>query len=108
MTNKIHGTESRPIKLGNGAAVPHGRDATSDATRSSSSSATGGVKITEGARQLAALERAVADVPVVNQGKVQHVSKAISEGRYQVRSDRIADKLLRMDQHLADAQRKEK
>ena len=103
MSNKINGIESRPVSVGSGAAVPKTRDATSDAPAAHAAPATSGVQITDGARQLAALERAIANVPVVNSGKVQQISRAIEEGRYQVRPDQVADKLLRLDQMVFGA-----
>ena len=108
MNNKINGVDTSPVNVGAGAAVQRPRDATSDASNSAAAQVSEGVHITDGARQLANLERAVADVPVINQAKVEQASRAITQGRYVVRPDRIADKLLRMDQTLADAKRKEK
>jgi len=58
------------------------------------------VQITDQARQLAALERAVQDAPVVNEARVAAVRLAVEEGRYEVVPERIADKLLRMEHEL--------
>ena len=58
------------------------------------------VRITDQARQLAALERAVQDAPVVNEARVAAVRLAVEEGRYEVVPERIADKLLRMEHEL--------
>lgn len=108
MTNKINGVDTRPVSVGGGAAVQRTRDPASDSSQAGASKAVEGVQITDGARQLAALERAIAEVPAVNQERVQKVAQSISEGRYQVRADKVADKMLRMDQTLADARRARK
>ena len=108
MTNKINGIDTRPVKVGGGAAVPRSRDAVSDDAKSTAAPAAEAVQITDGARQLAALERAIADVPAVDQARVEQVSRSLSEGRYQVRPEKVADKLVRMDQTLADARSKGK
>lgn len=108
MTNKVNGIDARPVSVGGGAAVQRPRDASSDAPKSAAPQPVEGVQITDGARQLAALERAIADVPAVNQARVEQVSKALAEGRYQVRAEHVADKLLRMDETLADARRSRK
>ena len=61
------------------------------------------VRITDQARMLAALEQAVQSLPVVNEARVSEIRLAIEEGRYEVVPERIADKLLRLDQELRAA-----
>ena len=58
------------------------------------------VRITDQARQLAALESAVQAAPVVNEARVAAVRLAVEEGRYEVAPERVADKLLRMEHEL--------
>ena len=101
MTNKIGGYGNRPVETGAGKTVPRERDAGTSASQSADAGkAAAPVRITEQARQLAALERAVQDAPVVNDARVAAVRTAIEEGRYEVVPERIADKLLRMEQEL--------
>ena len=64
------------------------------------------VRITDQARQLAALEQAVQAAPVVNEARVAAVRLAIEEGRYEVVPERIADKLLRMEHETCGAAEK--
>ena len=106
MTNKIGGYDNRPVHNGTGKTVSRERDAATSASQSADASkAAGPVRITEQARQLAALERAVHDVPVVNEARVAAVRTAIEEGRYEVVPERIADKLLRMEQELLKSEK---
>lgn len=103
MTNKVNGVESRPVAVGGSASVARPRDVDSDAQSSAPAKAVSGVQITDGARQLASLERAIADVPAVSQQRVQKVAALLADGRYHVRAEKIADKMLHLDQLLADA-----
>ena len=101
MTNKIGGYGNRPVHNGTGKSVSRERDAGTSASQSAEGSkAATPVRITDQARQLAALERAVQDAPVVNEARVAAVRLAIEEGRYEVVPERIADKLLRMEHEL--------
>ncbi|HKQ13199.1 MAG TPA: flagellar biosynthesis anti-sigma factor FlgM [Steroidobacteraceae bacterium] len=101
MTNKIGGYGNRPVQTGTGKSVSRERDAGTSASQSAEGSkAATPVQITDQARQLAALERAVQDAPVVNEARVNAVRLAVEEGRYEVAPERIADKLLRMEQEL--------
>lgn len=100
MTNKIGGYGNRPVHNGTGKSVSRERDAGTSASQSAEGKAATPVKITDQARQLAALERAVNDAPVVNESRVAAVRQAIDEGRYEVVPERIADKLLRMEHEL--------
>jgi negative regulator of flagellin synthesis FlgM len=101
VTNKIGGYGNRPVQTGTGKSVSRERDAGTSASQSAESGkAMTPVQITDQARQLAALERAVQDAPVVNEARVAAVRLAVEEGRYEVAPERIADKLLRMEQEL--------
>jgi negative regulator of flagellin synthesis FlgM len=106
VTNKIGGYGNRPVHNGTGKSVSRERDAGTSASQSAEGSkATTPVQITEQARQLAALERAVQDAPVVNEARVAAVRLAIEEGRYEVVPERVADKLLRMEHELRSTEK---
>jgi len=101
VTNKIGGYDNRPVHNGTDKSVSRERDAGTSASQSADAGkAATAVRITDQARQLAALERAVQDVPVVNEARVAAVRTAIEEGRYEVVPERVADKLLRMEHEL--------
>jgi negative regulator of flagellin synthesis FlgM len=101
VTNKIGGYGNRPVHNGTGKSVSRERDAGTSASQSAAGAkAAAPVKITDQARQLAALERAVNDAPVVNESRVAAIRQAVEEGRYEVVPERIADKLLRMEHEL--------
>lgn len=101
MTNKIGGYGNRPVLTGADKTVARERDAGTSASKSAEAGkAATPVRITDQARQLAALERAVHDAPVVNDARVAAVRTAIEEGRYEVSPERIADKLMRMEHEL--------
>jgi negative regulator of flagellin synthesis FlgM len=101
VTDKIGGYGNRPVQTGADKTVARERDAATSASKSAQAGkAATPVRITDQARQLAALERAVHDTPVVNDARVAAVRTALEEGRYEVSPERIADKLLRMEQEL--------
>jgi negative regulator of flagellin synthesis FlgM len=106
MTNKINGTDSRLGPIKGSQPVARGQATTSNET--SQSAIRNGVQITDGARQLASLEKAIAAIPVVDQARVESVARAIDDGRYVVQNQRIADRLIRMDQEFAAAARRER
>ena len=101
MTNKIGGYGNRPVQTGTDKSVSRERDAGTSASKSAEAGkAATPVQITDQARQLAALERAVQDAPVVNEARVAAIRLAVEEGRYEVVPERVADKLLRMEHEL--------
>lgn len=55
--------------------------------------------------QLAGIEAALANVPVVDSQRVEEIKVAISEGRFKVNPDVIADKLLETVKELIQAQK---
>ncbi len=61
------------------------------------------VSLTDSARQLQALENQVASQPVVDSQRVDAVRQAIADGSFDINADRIADKLISIEQALTDA-----
>jgi len=55
--------------------------------------------------QLAGIEASLADMPVVDTQRVEEIKLAISEGRFKVNPDVIADKLLETVRELIQAQK---
>lgn len=106
MTNKITGYQNRPVQVGADKSVSRTRDAGAAPAQSAEAAPSANpVRITDQARQLAALERAVQSLPIVNETRVAEIRLAIEEGRYEVAPERIADKLLRMERELEAAEK---
>lgn len=99
MTTKIDGLHNRPVQVGTDKKVSSTSDATATPAQAAVT-ANSPVRITDQARQLAALEQALQDLPAVNEGRVAEIRLALEEGRYEVNPGRIADKLLRMEREL--------
>jgi negative regulator of flagellin synthesis FlgM len=102
MSNKINGLDSRPIAIGGGSPVVRVGES---ATRHGEAAPAGpqNVRITDDARRLAELERAIGALPVVDELRVAELARAIEQGSFQVLPERIADRLLRQDLELAGA-----
>ena len=100
MTTKIDGLHSRPVHVGTDRKVSSTSDAAATPAKSQVA-AMSPVRITDQARQLAALEQALNDVPVVNESRVEAIRLAIETGQYEVNPERIAAKLLRTERELS-------
>ncbi len=101
MATKIGGFDSGPVQVSTGRAVK--RAGVSDgAAKSGSPSSTSDTQITDSARTLAALEQTVRDLPAIDEAHVQQVTARLADGSYQIDAERVADKLLRSEQDLAD------
>ncbi len=91
---------------GQGAPVENQRSGGSStpASRSENSrSAADQLSLTDEARKLQELEQRVATAPAVDSKKVEAVRTAIENGTFAVNPDRIADKMMRLEQALTDA-----
>lgn len=99
MGTKIGGLETGPVHIGTGSPV---KRASTGATGSqtSQSSSLSDTQITDSARQLAALEQTVRDLPAIDEARVEQVRSSIQDGSYQVDAGKIADKLLQLEQGL--------
>jgi len=79
------------------------KESSSQSTTSSQDTAPqqSNVNITSTASLLARLEQSLASQPAVDQSRVDSISKALAEGTYQVRPDKIAGGLLQSERGLA-------
>jgi len=97
---KITGYQNRPIQLATDKTVTRSGE-TAPRTVAAAAGGASGVNITDQAKQLASLEQVLQSLPAVDDLRVDEIRIAIQEGRYQVDPERIADKLLRMEQELS-------
>ncbi len=82
---------STPAKVGQATAKPSGGASKSPRAKSSSDDK---VEIGSLSSQLQALESSLDNVQVVDTARVEAIKQAISEGRFRVNPDVIADRLL--------------
>lgn len=95
--SKIIGPDPASVPIGPERITP--RQATA-ATAPAPAESASEVRITQQARQLAALENAVQTLPAVSDARVAAIRLAIAQGSYEVAPERIAEKLLKMTQEL--------
>ncbi|MCS6946522.1 MAG: flagellar biosynthesis anti-sigma factor FlgM [Steroidobacteraceae bacterium] len=110
MSQKINPIESRPVAVSGSAASARTRDVGKEnraAVEDPRATAGGSVRITDGARQLAALEKAIAQIPVVDPRRVSQTVEALERGRYRIDAVKVADRLLRSEAELAEARRRD-
>ena len=101
MPHNINGFDSRPVQVGTGSIQRKGNEPATDATARTKIAGADSVQITGSAKQLAALEQALKDQPVVDEARVAALRSAIEGGTYQIDAARVADRLLRMEDHLS-------
>jgi negative regulator of flagellin synthesis FlgM len=90
---------SNPVEKVRGG-IPVG---TPTAGSSSSTPADLSVHITSSARMLASLSQAVNNTPDINGSRVAAVQQAIASGQYEINPERIANRLVQLDQDLGNA-----
>jgi negative regulator of flagellin synthesis FlgM len=106
---KISGANnSQPPSPATSAAGPRAATATATAASQApagprgSGSATDSVQITDTASYLVTAEQTLADVPVINAGRVAETSDALANGTYRISSERIANQLLQFERLLPE------
>jgi negative regulator of flagellin synthesis FlgM len=100
VSSKINGLGgNRPTGVASGQ-VSKGSARTASGASSESSGSSDSVHITDTASQLAALEQATKDLPVVDQSRVAAVRGALEQGTYTVAPQSVADNLLKMERSL--------
>lgn len=93
-------TNALPSAIGDGTP----RAANKGKAESSAAPQQGGTSVSLGstAAQLHSMESSMAGTPVVDSAKVAEIKQAISEGRFKVNSEVVADRLLQTVRDLID------
>lgn len=106
MANKIDSNISpyQPVNGHNATAKARGDAHSSSAARGDvTSGGTDTIHLTDSARQMMALEAAVASASEVDMGRVEALRAQIDSGNYDVAPQAMADNMLRLDQALPAA-----
>ena len=106
MPNRIKGLDGGSIGPGSSNPVERIRVSTpvsAAGTDSSAGTAVDSVHITQSARSLAALSQLVQETPEIDAGRVAAAQQAIASGQYTVNPERIASRLLQLEQDLGAA-----
>jgi len=105
VADRIKGLDSSSVGAGgSGGAIEQIRASTALSTATSAPQpSVDSVNITDSARRLFALAQAVQDAPDVDTARVAELQQAIGNGQYAINPDRIADRLLQMEQDLVAA-----
>jgi len=98
VSNKINGIDGGPASPGAGRVSQ--RNAVESGAAAPENASPGSVHITDTASQLAALEQALRELPVLDTARVATLRTAIEQGTYTVSPDRIADHLMQLEQSL--------
>lgn len=104
MSGKINGFDNRPVQVAGKGTPERTAGKSADAPGAIVSAAAHEVRLTGSAVQLAALEKALAQVPDVDLKRVEEARAAIQSGEYKIDSHRIAAKLLELERALAAAE----
>ena len=59
------------------------------------------VTVTQQAERLQQLEQTLADAPAIDEQRVAEIRQALANGQYRVDADRIAEKLMKLEQGLS-------
>jgi negative regulator of flagellin synthesis FlgM len=103
MSGKINGIDSRPVRLG-GKPSAERTAGKSDSATSASRASGSPVQLTDSAVQLAALEKAIAQLPDVDMQRVEALRAKVQSGEYKADSHRIASKLMELERAIAAIQ----
>jgi negative regulator of flagellin synthesis FlgM len=104
--SKINGLETKPARIAPAATVSRrgGEAAPEVAAARPEADADADVKLTGAARNLAAIEQSVRNLPAVDELRVAAVKERLKSGSYEIDPQRVADKLLRLESDLQRAE----
>lgn len=98
MNSKINGVGNSPPRIDSSKPAGPAGPARGDAA--AAPVAGDAVSLTDSAQLLVRLEKALADVPVIDRERVETIKTAIADGTYAVDANRVAAEVLRMEMDL--------
>jgi negative regulator of flagellin synthesis FlgM len=101
VSSKITPVEPRPARIAPGSAARAVPGATTGA--GSAAPSEDGVQLTGAARSLASIEQSLRALPALDELRVAAVKQRLEDGSYEIDPQRVADRLLRMENDLARA-----
>ena len=105
MPTRIKGTDTSAVDAGKARGVGGVRSSASVPVQTTTPATTSAdsVSITDAARRLAALQEHIASLPEVDAQRVTELRQAIEQGKYHANPSAIADKLLQLENDLAQS-----
>lgn len=105
MPTRIKGTDTTAVDAGKARGVGAARRTTAagGVANAPPASPADSVSITDAARRLAALQEHIASLPEVDAQRVTELRQAIEQGKYHADPGAIADKLLQLENDLAQS-----
>jgi negative regulator of flagellin synthesis FlgM len=97
--SKVNGVDAKPVRAAPGVAARKEADQPAGKAGSSADAETD-VQLTGAARNLAAIEQSLRNLPAIDELRVTMVKQRLESGDYKVDPQRVADKLLAMERDL--------
>ena len=102
MPSRISGVDTKTVRIAPGSAVPKRNDPSAAETGGGNAAGVD-VQITGAARGLAAIEQSLRDLPAIDEARVAAVRARLDDGSYRVDPQKVADRLLNLEQDLGRA-----
>ncbi len=99
MANRVSGVETRMVRPAPGTGLQKKQDQAAGVAEGGAAAGVD-VRITGAARDLAAIEQGLRELPVVDEARVAAVRQRLDEGSYRVDPQKIADRLLHVERDL--------
>ncbi len=99
MASKITGVDAKSVRVASSTSTPKRQEQAAERAGSSAGSGSN-VQLTGASRSLAALEQSLHNLPAVDEQRVAAVKRRLDGGEYQINPQRVADKLLHMENDL--------
>ena len=96
MPSRINGIDSKPVRVAAASPVQR-RTQEADAAPESAPDPVSDVRLSGRAQELAGIEQSLRDLPAVDEKRVAEVKKRLDDGSYHIDAQRIADKLLYLE-----------
>jgi len=102
MSINIKKTTHKPAQSSSSGAGGAKKSGSSKAQTGTNKTSSDRVDLTDNASRLQQIEQSLADIPVIDSGRVDAISQSIEEGDYVIDNEKIADQIIKNERALHD------
>jgi len=100
MSIKIKGSPNKLQRSSESKVSSSGKKSSAAPSKGKGNASSDSVDLTDTASKLQQLEQSLADIPIVDSGRVDAVTQSISDGQYKINNEKIADGIIKSEREI--------
>jgi len=100
MSIKIKGSPNKLQRASESKVSSSGKKTSTTPSKSKGNATSDSVDLTDTASKLQQIEQSLADIPIVDNSRVEAVTQSIADGQYQIDNEKVADRIIKSENEI--------